>query len=129
MAVIWFCFPYVAVIAPLSWSVITAEAVKAGNTGILAALYPMIVNGLSFVGVMEMLIDVRAKRGLSLLPCGTAFFGLASATGMYIAGASGWMGLFIAAIPSVAMGAVPLFIIHSRKLPHGGANSAQGTTA
>jgi hypothetical protein len=129
MAVIWFCFSYVAVIAPLSWSVITAEAAKAGNPGWQAALYPVMVNGLSLVGALVMVSEVKAKRGLSLLPFGTAFFGLASATGMYIAGASEWMNLFIAAIPSVAIGAVPLFIVHSRKLPHGGANSEQGTTA
>ena len=128
-AVIWFCFSYVAVIAPLSWSVITTEAAKAGNPGWQAALFPVMVNGLSLVGALLMLIELKAKRGLSLLPCGTAFLGLAGATGMYIAGVSEWMNLLIAAIPSVAMGAVPLFIVHSRKLPHGGANSEQGTTA
>ena len=129
VAIVWLCFSYVAVIAPLSWSAIMTEAAKTGNTGVLAALYPVMVNGTSLVGMLAMLSEVRAKRGLPLLPCCTAIFGLASATAMYVAGASQWMGLSIAVIPSLIMGAVPLFVIHSRTRSHVGADNEQGTTA
>lgn len=125
IAVVWFCFSYVTVIAPLSWSVIMTEAARVGDTGVFAVLYPIMVNGSSLAGTLAMLTDIRAKRPFPIIACGTAAFGLACATFMYIAGTSNWAGLVVATIPSMIIGVLPLALMRSRKRPRGGTDREQ----
>jgi hypothetical protein len=109
----------VAVISPLTWSAIWAEAVKAGNHGWMGALYPVMVLGSGFAAAHQLLGDAR---GVFRLPVRLWFMvsfmligSLALAAAMYVlhdqSSAPLWSVGAVAAIPgAVLLMAVPLMV-------------------
>jgi hypothetical protein len=60
-AVLILGFTALAVVAPLSWSVVLTVAHKAGNEGLVGALYPFMINGCTLGGLLT-LYYTRAER-------------------------------------------------------------------
>jgi hypothetical protein len=106
------CLVAVAVISPLSWPVIMMEAAKIGNGGVLGALYPVTVNGLSASSALVLLLDAKDGRRFSVIPGCCVILGLAFATGLYVSsGAPGWGRYAAAAVPAVAVTMLPLIML------------------
>src|ERR1022692_1864123 len=87
------CFVAIAIIAPVSWQAVVTEARAAGNSGILALLYPVMMNGTAFSGALVLLADDQRgqERRLPVAPCGAVILGLGFAMATYIfSSASVW---------------------------------------
>jgi hypothetical protein len=56
----------VAIISPLTWTAIWAEAVKTGNHGLIGALYPVMVDGSGLAAALVLLLDAREGFQLPL---------------------------------------------------------------
>lgn len=73
----------VAVMSVLSWTPIMSTAATSGSSGIMAVLYPLIVDGMGAAGCAELLSDARRKRR----PAATSWYliciGLAYAISAY----------------------------------------------
>jgi hypothetical protein len=116
--------------SPLSWPLIVVAAVKAGNGSLVAALYPVTVNGTAAAGALLLLLDAVEGRRFSLLHCSMLVGGLAFAAFMYIysGDASSWGSYAVDGAPGVVTTMLPLVMLDRahRARPRSGSVSGAG---
>jgi hypothetical protein len=122
----------VAVISPLTWSAIWAEAVKAGNHGWMGALYPVMVLGSGFVAAQNLLGDARGVFRLPVrvwfMLCFMLIGSLALAATMYFlhdrSGTPLWSVGAVSAIPGVVIAMVVALMVSRASRARGQATEA-----
>jgi O-antigen/teichoic acid export membrane protein len=84
----------VVVFSAATWSVIMAEAVKAGNPGLLGVLYPFQLDCLAFLGAVVLLEQARERQRFSPFACCLLGVSLATVAAGYLfsSGPTGWIG-------------------------------------